>query len=195
MNIFRIRDHLSRFRVGIAGAGGLGSNCAASLARSGIGTIVIADFDILEPGNLYRQYYFTCQLEMFKATALKETIARINPDTLVIAHTVQLNPENIQMIYSGCDVIVEALDEVEMKDMLAETIQEKMPGIPLIMGSGLAGWGNIESLRCRKIDDTLYVCGDETTETTPDNPALAPRVSIVANMQADMVIGILMNKK
>jgi sulfur carrier protein ThiS adenylyltransferase len=195
MNIFRIRDHLSRFRVGIAGAGGLGSNCAASLARSGIGTIVIADFDILEPGNLYRQYYFTSQLEMFKATALKETIARINPDTLVIAHTVQLNPENIQMIYSGCDVIVEALDEVEMKDMLAETIQEKMPGIPLIMGSGLAGWGNIESLRCRKIDDTLYVCGDETTETTPDNPALAPRVSIVANMQADMVVGILMNKK
>lgn len=195
MNIFRIRDHLSRFRVGIAGAGGLGSNCAVSLARSGIGTIVIADFDILEPGNLYRQYYFTSQLEMFKATALKETIARINPDTLVIAHTVQLNPENIQMIYSGCDVIVEALDEVEMKDMLAETIQEKMPGIPLIMGSGLAGWGNIESLRCRKIDDTLYVCGDETTETTPDNPALAPRVSIVANMQADMVIGILMNKK
>ena len=195
MNIFRIRDHLSRFRVGIAGAGGLGSNCAVSLARSGIGTIVIADFDILEPGNLYRQYYFTSQLEMFKATALKETIARINPDTLVIAHTVQLNPENIQMIYSGCDVIVEALDEVEMKDMLAETIQEKMPGIPLIMGSGLAGWGNIESLRCRKIDDTLYVCGDETTETTPDNPALAPRVSIVANMQADMVVGILMNKK
>lgn len=195
MNIFRIRDHLSRFRVGIAGAGGLGSNCAVSLARSGIGTIVIADFDILEPGNLYRQYYFTSQLEMFKATALKETIARINPDTLVIAHTVQLNPENIQMIYSGCDVIVEALDEVEMKDMLAETIQGKMPGIPLIMGSGLAGWGNIESLRCRKIDDTLYVCGDETTETTPNNPALAPRVSIVANMQADMVIGILMNKK
>ena len=80
MNIFRIRDHLSRFRVGIAGAGGLGSNCAVSLARSGIGTIVIADFDILEPGNLYRQYYFTSQLEMFKAAALKETIARINPE-------------------------------------------------------------------------------------------------------------------
>jgi len=195
MNIFRIRDHLSRFRVGIAGAGGLGSNCAVSLARSGIGTIVVADFDILEPGNLYRQYYFTGQLEMFKATALKETIARINPDTLVIAHTLKLNPENIPGIFSGCDVIVEALDTAEMKEMLAETIQAKMPGIPLIMGSGLAGWGNTESLRCRKIDDTLYVCGDETTETTPDNPALAPRVSIVANMQADMVIGILMNKK
>ena len=195
MNILRIREHLSHFRVGIAGAGGLGSNCAVSLARSGIGTIIIADFDVIEPGNLYRQYYFNSQLEKFKATALKETIARINPDALVIAHTVQLNPENIPGIFSGCDVIVEALDTAEMKEMLAETLQAEMPEIPLIMGSGLAGWGNTESLRCRRIDNTLYVCGDETTETTPDNPALAPRVSIVANMQADMVIGILMNKK
>ena len=58
MKIFKIRDHLSRFRVGIAGAGGLGSNCAVSLARSGIGTLVISDFDVIEPGNLNRQYFF-----------------------------------------------------------------------------------------------------------------------------------------
>ena len=195
MKIFKIRDHLSRFRVGIAGAGGLGSNCAVSLARSGIGTLVISDFDVVEPGNLNRQYFFINQLGMFKTTALKETIARINPDTIVIAHTGRLHRENIPEIFAGCDVIVEAFDANEMKEMLAETIQIKMPEIPVIIGSGLAGWGNNESLRCRKIDDTLYVCGDETTETTPDNPALAPRVGIVANMQADKVIEILMNKE
>ena len=194
MKIFKIRDHLSRFRVGIAGAGGLGSNCAVSLARSGIGTLVISDFDVVEPGNLNRQYFFINQLEMFKTTALKDTIARINPDTIVIAHTGRLHRENIAEIFAGCDVIVEAFDSDEMKEMLAETIQTKMPEIPLIIGSGLAGWGNTESLRCRKIDDTLYICGDETTETTPENPALAPGVSIVANMQADKVIEILMNK-
>ncbi len=194
MKIFKIRDHLSRFRVGIAGAGGLGSNCAVSLARSGIGTLVISDFDVVEPGNLNRQYFFINQLGMFKTTALKETIARINPDTIVIAHTLRLHRENIPEIFAGCDAIVEAFDSDEMKEMLAETIQIKMPEIPVIIGSGLAGWGNNESLKCRKIDDTLFVCGDETTETTPDNPALAPRVSIVANMQADKVIEILMNK-
>jgi sulfur carrier protein ThiS adenylyltransferase len=195
MNIFKIRDHLSRFRVGIAGAGGLGSNCAVSLARSGIGTLIISDFDVVEPANLNRQYFFINQLGMFKTTALKDTIARINPDTIVIAHTWRLHRENIPEIFAGCDVIVEAFDADEMKEMLAETIQIKMPEIPVIISSGLAGWGNNESLRCRKIDDTVYVCGDETTETTPDNPALAPRVGIVANMQADKVIEILMNKE
>jgi sulfur carrier protein ThiS adenylyltransferase len=194
MKIFEIRDHLARFRVGIAGAGGLGSNCAVSLARSGIGTIVISDFDVVEPANLNRQYYFVSQLGMLKTTALKETIARINPDTIVIAHTENLNRENIPDIFAGCDIIVEAFDTDQMKEMLAETIQVRMPGTPVILGSGLAGWGNNESIKCRRIDDTLYVCGDETTDTTPDNPALAPRVGIVANMQANTVIEILMNK-
>ncbi len=195
MKIFKIRDHLSRFRIGIAGAGGLGSNCAVSLARSGIGTIVISDFDVVEPGNLNRQYFFINQLGMFKTIALKETIARINPDTIVIAHTERLHRDNIPEIFAGCDVIVEAFDSDEMKEMLAETVQIKLPETPVIIGSGLAGWGNIESLKCRKIDNSLYVCGDESTETTPDNPAMAPGVSIVANMQADKVIEILMNKE
>ncbi len=195
MKIFKIRDHLSRFRIGIAGAGGLGSNCAVSLARSGIGTIVISDFDVVEPGNLNRQYFFINQLGMFKTIALKETIARINPDTIVIAHTERLHRDNIPEIFAGCDVIVEAFDSDEMKETLAETVQIKMPETPVIIGSGLAGWGNIESLKCRKIDNSLYVCGDESTETTPDNPAMAPGVSIVANMQADKVIEILMNKE
>ena len=53
---------MSKFRVGIAGAGGLGSNCAVALARSGVGTLVIADFDIIEAANLNRQYYFTDQI-------------------------------------------------------------------------------------------------------------------------------------
>ena len=58
MNISGIIERLSGFRVGIAGAGGLGSNCAISLARTGVGTIVIADFDIVEASNLTRQYSF-----------------------------------------------------------------------------------------------------------------------------------------
>jgi sulfur carrier protein ThiS adenylyltransferase len=131
---------------------------------------------------------------MLKTTALKETIARINPDTIVIAHAEKLNRENIPEIFAGCDIIVEAFDADQMKEMLAETVQVRMPGTPVILGSGLAGWGNNESIKCRKIDNTLYVCGDETTDTTPENPALAPRVGIVANMQANTVIEILMNK-
>jgi sulfur carrier protein ThiS adenylyltransferase len=99
------------------------------------------------------------------------------------------------MIFNGCDVIVEAFDRNDMKEMLVETIQVKMPGTPVIIGSGLAGFGNNESIRSRKIDDTLYVCGDESTTAGDDLPPMAPRVGIVANMQANTVIEILMQKK
>lgn len=194
MRFSEIKEHLSQFRVGIAGAGGLGSNCAAALARSGVGTLVISDFDVVEPANLNRQYYFTNQVGMPKTAALKENISRINPDIVVIAHTEMLNTRNIPVIFDSCDVIVEAFDKDEMKEMLIETVQMCMPGIPLIIGSGLAGWGKSEAIKYRKIDETLYVCGDESTTADDELPPMGPRVGIVANMQANTVIEILMRQ-
>ena len=194
MKIQNIREHLRKFRVGIAGAGGLGSNCAVALARTGIGTLVIADYDVVEEGNLNRQYYFLKQTGLPKTEALKDNISLINKDVTVITHKVIISPENIPEIFRKCDVIVEAFDRKEMKEMLIETVQSKMPGLPIVVGSGLAGWGNSGSIRCRRIDETLYVCGDETTEVSDEMPPLAPRVGVVANLQADTVLEILMKK-
>jgi len=193
MRLSEIKSHLSRFSVGIAGAGGLGSNCAVALARSGVGTLIISDYDVIEAPNLNRQYYFTDQIGQMKTKALKENISRINPDVSVIAHQKRLDRFNIPEIFSGCNIIVEAFDSSDMKEMLIETVQTKMPGIPLIVGSGMAGWGNSELIRYRKIDNSLYVCGDESTEVSVDLPPMAPRVGIVANMQANVVIELLMN--
>lgn len=188
-----IKAHLSKFRVGIAGAGGLGSNCAVALARSGVGTLVISDFDIIEEPNLNRQYYFSDQVGLMKTVALKDNIARINPDVSVIIYQKRLNRANITEIFSGCNIIVEAFDGSDMKELLIETVQIKMPGTPVIVGSGVAGWGKTGDISCRKIDDSLYICGDETSEVSDNLPAIAPRVGIVANMQANLVIEILMN--
>jgi sulfur carrier protein ThiS adenylyltransferase len=193
MNISEVKIHLSKFRVGIAGAGGLGSNCAVALARSGVGTLVIVDFDIVELQNLARQYYFTGQIGFMKTDALRENISMINPEVHVITYQKKLDRLNISELFSGCNVIVEALDNAEMKEMLIETVQMKMSGIPLVIGSGMAGWGRSNEILCRKIDNTLYVCGDESSEVSDSNPPLAPRVGIVANMQANMVVDILMN--
>ena len=195
MRSSEIKAHLKNFRVGIAGAGGLGSNCAVALAKCGVGTIVISDFDIIEKENIDRQYYFTDQSGMLKTIALKENIARINPDVTVIIHQKRLDSYNIPEIFSGCHVIVEAFDMPEMKQMIVETVHLKMAGIPLVIGSGIAGWGNSETIRCRKIDDTLYICGDESSEISANCPPMAPRVGIVANMQANVVIEILMKMK
>jgi sulfur carrier protein ThiS adenylyltransferase len=195
MKINEIRNHLSGFTVGLAGAGGLGSNCAAALARSGVGNIVIADYDIVESQNLNRQYYFTDQVGKYKTEALKENILRINPEIRVITHLITLDRSNITDIFSSCDVIIEAFDNAEMKEMLIETVQKRMTGVPLIVGSGMAGWGKTNAIICRRIDDSLYVCGDESSEVSDELPPLAPRVGMVANMQANVAIEILMNLK
>ena len=192
MKFPEIKTHLGKFRVGIAGAGGLGSNCAVALARCGVGTLVLSDFDVIEESNLNRQYYFYDQIGMLKTVALKENIARINPDVFVVIHQKKLDRKNIPEIFSGCDVIVEAFDGSEMKMMLIETVQLTMSETPLVIGSGLAGWGKSETIKCRKIDDFLYVCGDEASEVSDILPSMAPRVGIVANLQANVVIEILM---
>jgi sulfur carrier protein ThiS adenylyltransferase len=195
MKISEIRSHLSKFTVGVAGAGGLGSNCAIALARSGVGTIVIADYDVVEALNLNRQYYFADQIGKMKTDALRENIARANREVRVVTHQMMLDRLNIVEVFSACDVIIEAFDNSEMKEMLIETIQTKLTGIPLIVGSGMAGWGKTNAITCRRIDDSLYVCGDEATEVSEELPPLAPRVGIVANMQANVALEILMNKK
>lgn len=195
MKFSEISNQLGRFRVGIAGAGGLGSNCAVALARSGIGTLVIADFDIVEENNLNRQYYFADQVGLIKVIALRDNISRINPDVSVVTYQKKLDRSNISQIFSGCDVVVEAFDRSDMKVMLIETLQVEMPVTPLVIGSGIAGWGNNEAIRYRKIDNTLFVCGDETFEVSENMPPMAPRVGIVANMQANVVIEILLQKK
>lgn len=195
MSFPEILSQLRKFRAGIAGAGGLGSNCAAALARSGMGTLIVADFDIVEQANLNRQYFFTDQTGLYKTDALKANIHRIDPAVNVIVHNLKLDENNIPLVFEGCDVIIEALDSAEMKAMLIETVQLKMPGIPVISGSGLAGYGENDTLRSRKIDDTLYVCGDESTTAGDELPPMAPRVGIVANMQANLAIEILLRNK
>jgi sulfur carrier protein ThiS adenylyltransferase len=195
MKIADIRAHLKLFRVGIAGAGGLGSNCAAALARCGVGTIVISDFDAVDESNLNRQFYFRSQIGDPKTLALKLNIARIDPDITVVAHQVTLDRNNIPAIFKGCDIVIEAFDRAEMKEMLIETVQTEMKGVPVIAGSGVAGWGKSSSIKCRKIDDTLYICGDEASEVSEDLPPMAPRVGIVASMQANVAVEIMMEMK
>lgn len=194
MNRDRIYSHLKKFCVGIAGAGGLGSNCAIALARAGIGKLIISDFDTVSWSNLNRQYYFTNQLGEKKVYALRENISRINSEIIVETHNTRLDPESILKIYANCDIIVEAFDDSAMKEMIAETVLGNWPEKVLVMGSGMAGWGNNNLLKERYIGDNLVVCGDEVSEVSADNPPLSARVAIVANMQANAVMEILMKR-
>jgi sulfur carrier protein ThiS adenylyltransferase len=194
MTFTQIKEILKNKIVGIAGAGGLGSNCAVALARVGVGTIVIADFDEVTEGNLNRQYFFTDQVGMPKVEALMENIRRINPELTVIAHVVCLTKNNTPDIFRNCDVIVEAFDRADQKEMLIETVLTEFPDIPLVVGLGMAGWGKNDAIHCRQVDN-MFICGDEVSEISSELPPIAPRVGIVANMQANTVLELLLKER
>jgi len=193
MTFEEIKSKLKNYTVGVAGAGGLGSNCAIALARVGIGKLIIADFDVVNESNLNRQYFFRDQLGEKKVKALKQNILRINPDISIIAHDIKLNEQNSVGIYKDCDVLVEAFDLAEMKKMLIETILSALPDMPIVVGLGIAGFGDSNAIKFRQ-SENLYICGDEKSEVSEQNPPLAPRVGMVANMQANTVLEILLKK-
>jgi sulfur carrier protein ThiS adenylyltransferase len=192
MTIDQIKEKLKGRTVGIAGCGGLGSNCAVALARAGVGRLVIADFDEVSESNLNRQYYFHFQIGKKKVTALKENIMLIGQGTEVIPFDIRLDGNNITRIFANCDIIVEAFDLADQKEMLIETVLSEMPEKYLVVGLGMAGWGNNEAIHCRRVDK-MFICGDEVSEIAPELPAIAPRVGMVANMQANVALEILLN--
>ncbi|MCX6556877.1 MAG: sulfur carrier protein ThiS adenylyltransferase ThiF [Candidatus Aminicenantes bacterium] len=178
--------------VGIAGCGGLGSNCAMALARAGIGSLVIADFDVVSRENLDRQYYFLDQVGQKKVLALQENLRKVNPDIKVEAHDVRLGPDEVVRIFQNCMLIIEAFDRADMKLMIIETVTERFPDKFIIAASGLAGYGQNNALRTRRLG-SLFICGDEVSEVSPELPPLAPRVAIVAAMQANQALEIILD--
>lgn len=190
----KIREKIANKTIGIAGAGGLGSNVAVSLARCGIDKLVIADFDKVEYSNLNRQYYFLDQVGMYKVDALYETIKRINPFIKIEKYKTELNSLNVKNVFSKVDILVEALDKAEVKKMLIENWTEHFPEKPIIIASGVYGFGDFEKLRI-KVVDKIYICGDQVTEIKNDFSTLSPKIGIVSNMQSDLVVKILVNEE
>lgn len=188
-----VHERLKNATVGIAGCGGLGSNAAVALARVGIGKLVIADHDVVEPSNLNRQQYFVEHIGKPKVEALKEIILKANPFAEVECHQVKIIPANVVELFKTADVIVEAFDLADQKQMLVEAVQEQMPDKPLVIGNGMAGWGDNNLLKTRKVGN-IYICGDELSEAGPGMGLMAPRVGIAACMEANQVLEILLGR-
>jgi len=180
--------------VGIAGAGGLGSNAAASLTRAGVGRLIIADFDRVEVSDLNRQFFFLEQVGKLKVEALAENLKKMNPFSAVEIHEARIDRDNVESIFAAADLLIEALDRAEEKQMLVEAWLTHFPERPIIVASGLAGYGKNNKLRQRRLGN-LYICGDETTECDECTAPMSPRVAIVANMQANLAVELLVKMK
>ncbi|UZP67818.1 sulfur carrier protein ThiS adenylyltransferase ThiF [Desulfovibrio mangrovi] len=177
-------ERLGSATVGIAGAGGLGSNCAMMLARSGVRHFVIADHDSIEPSNLNRQFFFADQTGRSKVAALRDNLQAIDPEIRVVVHRLELTEDNVSDVFAECSIVVEALDGVDGKKMLAEAFMGRKDFF--VSASGMAGWGGPD-MRTRRVRDVAAFVGDFVSDIAA-MPPMAPRVTMVAAMQADAVL-------
>ena len=177
--------------VVICGLGGLGSNIAISLARAGIGKLILCDFDRVDITNLHRQQYKASQIGMYKTDALAENLREINPYIEFETHTERITEDNAAMLLKDVDIICEAFDDAECKAMLTNTVLSELPDKYLVAASGMAGMGVTNSIKTRRITSRLYLSGDETSDVSDGIGLVAPRVALCAAHQAHTVLRIL----
>ena len=183
------RAALESVRVGIAGAGGLGSNCAMHLVRSGVKHITIVDFDVVNESNLNRQFFFRDQIGQKKVEAIKANLLRIEPDADIRAVDIRLDASSAREIFADCGIVVEAFDAVDAKVMLVSAFASS--GKKLVTASGLAGWGRSNAMRVRKMGNIVAIGDGETAVGANAAPA-SPRVGIAAAMEANAVVSLLL---
>lgn len=110
---------LLQSKVLIIGAGGLGSPAALYLAAAGVGTIGIADGDLVDLSNLQRQIiHFTEDVGTPKAESAREKIHRLNPDVTVRLHKEMVSSSNIREIIADYDFIIDGTDNFPAKFLI-----------------------------------------------------------------------------
>ena len=186
-----LQQAFSSATVAICGLGGLGSNIAISLARAGIGKLILCDFDRVDITNLHRQQYKASQIGLYKTEALAENLKEIAPYISLELHTERITEENAKAILSDADILCEAFDSAECKAMLTNTVLSELPDKYLVAASGMAGMGVTNSIKTRRITSKFYLCGDETSEVSDGIGLVAPRVALCAAHQAHTVLRIL----
>ena len=190
-----VHQKIRKSVVGIAGVGGLGSAVAIALARIGIGTLILVDFDIVEPSNLNRQQYFVDQIGMLKVEALRDNLAKINPYVTIKIFPEKIDHNNVERLLGEAQVVVEAFDRADQKAMLINAISERMSETYIVAASGVAGYEGNNEIQTTRFSSRIFIVGDQKTAARPGVGLMAPRVGIAAHHQANLVLRILLGEE
>lgn len=186
-----IQKKFSAATVAICGLGGLGSNIAVSLARAGVGKLILIDFDRVDITNLHRQQYKANQIGINKTDALRNSLSEIAPYVALETHTIRVTEENAAHLLQDADIICEAFDDVEAKAMLTNTVLETLPRKYLVAASGMAGLGSANTIQTRRVSKQFYLCGDGISDVSEAGSLVASRVMLCAAHQAHTVLRII----
>lgn len=178
---------LRQKRVLVVGCGGLGGHIIDQLARIGIGAIRAVDGDVFEPSNLNRQ--LLCDVHLLgvsKAKAAADHIARVNPDVAAEVVRTFLTQSNAAELLTGCDIVMDALDNIQSRKILAAACEQA--NIPYVYGA-ISGWvaQAAISMPGDKLIDRLY---PEEIELR-DKSVLSFTPVLCASMQTALCVKLL----
>jgi molybdopterin/thiamine biosynthesis adenylyltransferase len=188
---------LAGSRVAVVGAGGLGGQVVLLLSRVGVGTLVVVDCDVFDETNLNRQAL--CVEETLgepKARAAAEAVAAINPGIRVIAHQLRLTADVIDGVLSGCDVVVDGLDNAPDRLLLQDAAGRL--GIPMVHGA-LAGFEGRVMTVFPGDAGVKQLYGEAASGADPDRPEAvlgvpAVTAALIGTFQAMEVLKILLKR-
>jgi len=184
---------LAGSRVLVVGVGGLGCPAALALARAGVGTIGIADDDVVELTNLHRQILFRDEdVGKLKVEAAASALLRLVPDLRIERHLTRMLPHNAVELASRYDVIVEGTDNFATKFLAADA--SRIARKPIVHAAAVRWYGT--ALAVGPNGGPCYRC---LFEDLPRGPApncaeagvIGPMVGVVAAVQADLALSIL----
>ncbi|BEP29607.1 sulfur carrier protein ThiS adenylyltransferase ThiF [Helicovermis profundi] len=178
--------------VAVLGLGGLGSNIAMMLVRSGIDRLIIYDFDNVELSNLNRQNYYINDVGNSKVKATSLILKNINPNIKIIGEKLKLSLSNFERYLSKADIIVEAFDSPICKAELANWVLGETDKI-LISASGMAGFGDSNDILTKKKSERFYISGDFVSDSNIFPELLSARVMMTASHEANNVMNIIKN--
>ena len=174
-------------KIGIGGAGCLGSNAAMILVRSGVKHLEIVDKDVIDASNLNRQQYYTDEIGLPKVSVTQKRLLAINPDAEIIVHQTEWSENNAPSFFKDCRIIVEAFDQADWKYRFVDYYQDKTDYV--VSGNGMAGLLEKKPMQIKRVGN-IFMVGDYSTDTRQGHPPMAPRVTACAAMMAECVLDL-----
>jgi adenylyltransferase/sulfurtransferase len=171
----------------IIGLGGLGSPVAMYLASSGIGQLVLADFDIVEVSNLQRQIiHGTDDIGKAKVDSAYETLKNLNPDITITRYKSKLDDTALNDLVPLVDVVIDGCDNFATRFAVNRACVTHRK--PLVSGAAIRFEGQISIFPNDDSDAPCYQClykeeGEEELRCA-ENGVLAPLTGLVGSIQA-----------
>ncbi|MDP2810893.1 MAG: HesA/MoeB/ThiF family protein [Rhodocyclaceae bacterium] len=189
------QERLLAARALVVGAGGLGSPAAYYLASAGVGTIVLADGDRVDLTNLQRQIlHHTGSIDMPKAESGRETLARINPECLVLPLVERLSGERLEDEIGLADVVLDCSDNFATRHAINRACVRL--GRPLVSGAAIRFDGQVAVFDSRKHGAPCYHCLFPEAEDAEEircavMGVFAPLTGIIGTVQAAEALKLL----